>query len=243
MNSVVKCISLTSNTLTNIGNQMQGIFPILLTLLSAVGGKVSVSIFQPAFAMASSAMLTLFSKLLLPIFLFSLTFTIISNLSNDTKFDKFSSFFSSCFKWIIGFVFTLFFGFVSIQGITAGSFDSISIRTAKYTIKSSVPIIGGYLSDGFNLIMASSVLVKNAIGASGLILLLSTVLVPVIQIVMFSLCLKLTAAILEPVADKKITSFVSTISKSINMLSVVILAVSFLYLQLIGLVMCTANFA
>lgn len=242
MNSVLKCVSITQETIINLGSQMQAIFPILLTVLTAVGGNASVSIYQPAFAIASGSILTLFSKILLPLFLFSLAFTIISNLSTTTKFDKFSSFFSSTFKWVVGFVFTIFFGFIAIQGITAGSFDGISIRTAKYTIKSSVPIIGGYLSDGFNLIMASSVLVKNAVGASGLILILACVIVPVVQIAILSLCLKLTSAILEPIADGKITSFVSSISKSITMLVVVILAVSFLYFLLIGLVMSTANF-
>ena len=43
--------------------------------------------------------------------------------------------FNSIFKTLIGFVFTLFGAFLTIQGISAGSYDGISFKTAKFAIK------------------------------------------------------------------------------------------------------------
>ena len=43
----------------------------------------------------------------------------------------------------------------------AGSFDGISIRATKFAIKSYIPIIGGYLSDGLDFIVLSSILRKD----------------------------------------------------------------------------------
>ena len=123
----------------------------------------------------------------------------------------------------------------------AGSIDGVSIRTAKYTIKSGIPIIGGFLSDGVSLIMLSSSLIKNALGMGGLLLMFSTILLPVVQIIAFSLLLKLASAILEPIADGKITSFISEISKSIALIVAIILGVAFMYFILVGLVMCSVN--
>ena len=235
-------LTLTSNTLQGLKNQIDVAFPILLTILTAIGGTSSVSVYQPAVALFSGTIMQIFTLVLMPFFIFSLVFTVISNLSSSVKLEKFSSFFNSLFKWITGAVFTIFMGFLIIQGITAGSLDTVSIRTAKYAIRSYIPILGGYLSEGFNVIMASSILIKNAIGASGLLLMFSSVIVPVVEIVLLMLCLKLTAGILEPLTDSRISNFISGVAKSLIMPIVLIIGVAFMYLIFMGLIICTGNF-
>ena len=108
-------------------------------------------------------------------------------------------------------------------------------------MKSYVPFVGGYLSDGFDLILSSSVLIKNAVGATGLMLLLATVAVPIIKIVILIFGFKLTSAILEPIADSRISSFIFSVSKALNMLVACLLAVAFMYLLSVGVLMCTCN--
>lgn len=239
--SLVQIISMTTTTLTNIKSMFDGIFPVLMTLLTAVGGTVSVGIYQPAIALLGNLFVSFITYILLPLFIFSIVFSIVGNLSNNIKLDKFVSFLQSSFKWTIGLCFTIFLGFVSIQGIMAGSVDGLSIRTAKYAIKSYVPIVGGYVSDGLSIIMASSVLIKNAVGGVGLFLLLSTVVSPVLNLVVFMLALKFIAGIIEPIGDKKIASFVSDLSKSLSLLVALLVAITFMYVVLTGLVMCSAN--
>lgn len=238
---VVKMITMTTNTIFTIKNQMDAIFPLLLTLLTAIGGTVSVSVYQPAMALLSNIIINLFTYVLMPLFIFSIIFSVVSNLSNTIKLDKFTSFFNSTFKWITGFVFTIFTAFLSIQGITAGSIDGISIKTAKYAIKSYVPILGSYISDGLGVILASSNLIKNAVGASGLFLLLATIISPILQLVLFMLALKLVSAIIEPLGSKQISNFVSNLSKNMTLLVVTIVGIAFASFITIGLVMCSAN--
>lgn len=242
ISSVYKLLEQTGTTLNFIKTQIDAIFPILLTMLTAIGGNVSVSVYQPAIGLLSGSILQIFNFVLVPIFIFSFVFSIISNFSSAVKLDKFGSFLSSLFKWIVGTVFTVFIAFVSIQGITAGSIDGVSIKTAKFAMKSYIPIVGGYLADGFNVIMASSVLIKNAIGICGLLIIFSSVIVPILNIVVFELFLKLTAAILEPITDGKISNFLFGVSKSISMLTVILIGISFMFLILTALIMGTANF-
>ncbi len=238
----VNMLKLTSTTLQNIKTQMDFAFPILLTVLTAIGGTTSVSVYQPAVAVLSGTIINIFTNILMPIFIFRLVFSIVGNLSNNVKLDKFASFFSSLFKWIVGGVFTVFSAFLAIQGITAGSVDGISFRTAKYAIKNSIPLVGSYLSDGLNLIVASSVLIKNAVGAGGLILLFATIIVPVLNLIVFMLSLKLVAAILEPITDSRISNFISMLAKSISLLIVMILSCAFMYVLMAGMIMLSANF-
>ena len=239
--TLVELIAMTSKTLTSLKSLMDMIFPVLLTLLTAVGGSVSVGLYQPAIALLGNIFISLITYFLMPLFIFSIIFSIVGNLSNNVKLDKFVGFLQGTFKWSIGLLFTLFLGFITIQGISASAVDGLSIRTAKYTIKSYVPIVGGYVSDGLSIIMASSMLIKNAVGTAGLLLILFSVISPVISLILFMLALRFMAGIIEPIGDKKTANFVSDISKSMSMLIALIVAVSFMYMVMTGLIMMSAN--
>lgn len=234
-------INLTKNTIYSMKGQMEGVFPIILTLMASVGNTVSVGIYQPTMALLSGLIINIFSFVILPVFLMSFVLIVVGNLSNNVKLSKFSSFLNDVFKWIIGLTFTIFTGIMAVKGISAGSFDSVSIRTTKFALKTYIPIVGGYLSDGFNLIMASSVLIKNAVGTAGLFLIFISVLSPIICILIFKWSLHLMSAFLEPLMDSKISNFLFSVSKTISMLIALILSVTVMYLISIGLLMTTGN--
>lgn len=245
---IILVVGIISNLTTKTGksvesmvNQTNITFPILLTLMIGMGANATAGVFQPVVAIMSTYIADIFHFYIIPLFMVSFVFGIISNISDNIKLDKFSSFISSLFKWSVGLIFTLFFAVFTIQGISAGSFDSVSIRTTKYTIKSYVPIMGGYLSDGMDLILSSTILIKNSIGLVGVLMIISTIISPIIEIVVCSLLLKLVSAILQPMGNNKISNFLTSTSKSIVMLSTCIIAIGFMYLISIGLIMTMSN--
>lgn len=239
--SVTDLIQMVGKTLNVIKAQVDLVFPIILTLMVAGGAGTSASIYQPAVAILSSGILQIFTWIVMPLFVVSLAFSVVSHLAPQTRLDKFVSFFNALFKWIVGVCFTVFLSFMAIQGITAGSFDSISIRATKMTVSGYVPIIGSYMSQGFDLIMASAVLIKNAVGLSGILLLCGLVLMPIVKIVVFSLALKLTAAVTQPIGDSRISDFLSSLNKSFGMLVACLLGVAFMYLVTLALFIMTGN--
>lgn len=241
LSQVTRLVTLSTNTVLSIKKQMDTIFPVLITMLTAMGGATSVSIYQPAMAFLTGILLNFFTHVLLPIFIFSVIFDIVSNLSGNVKMEKFSSFLRSTYKWIMGIVFTIFTAFLSIQGLTAMSIDGISIRTAKYAIRSYIPLLGSYLSDGMGVILASSNLIKNAVGGAGLLLLLANILSPILELIIFMLALKLIAGIIEPLGNKQVASFISSLSKSMVLLISLLIGIAFVYFIMISLVMFSAN--
>jgi len=202
---------------------------------------VSVGVYQPTMAVLSSIIINIFVLFLLPLFVLSCVLTLINNLSNSVKLNKLIEFLSSIFKWRTSVVFTIFLTFASLQGLTAGSIDGLSIRTAKFTLKSYVPIVGSYVSDGIFIVLAGCNLIKNAVGACGLILLFATIISPLVEIIVFMLALKLISAVIEPMGDAKCANLVSGLSKNMKMLVAMIVSISFMYILLTGLVMCSAN--
>ena len=234
-------ISITNNCLQTMKIQTDSLFPVILTLMTAIGGNVSVSIFKPVVAILSTLITSLFSYLLIPLFILSFLFTIIGSLSPNVKLNKLTDFLNSSFKWIVGFVFTLFSSFLTVQGISAGKYDGVSVKASKFAIKSYIPIIGGYLSEGLDFIMLGSVLIKNAIGVAGLIILFLTILSPIVQLILMKLGLQLVAGIVESANNVEVSNLISSCSKILLFPIVIILGVAFMYIITIALMMCTIN--
>ncbi len=239
--NITDLIQMVGTTLNTLKTQVDLVFPIILTLMVAGGASTSAGLYQPAVAVLSSVMMQIFTYVVMPLFVISLAFSVIAHLAPQTRLDKFVAFFGALFKWIVGICFTVFLSFMAIQGITAGSFDSISIRATKMTMSGYVPIVGSYMSQGFDLIMASAVLIKNAVGLSGILLLLGLVLAPLVKIVVFSLALKLAAAVTQPIGDTRISDFLTTMNKSFGMLVACLLGVVFMYLVILALLIMTGN--
>ena len=220
---------------------MQIIFPILITLLSTIGSFSSVSIFNPLIAVLTTIVSVVFEKVLYPIFIIVFLFTIINSLTDTVKLEKFTGFLTSSFKWIIGGVFTLFTAFISIQGISAGKYDSVSIKATKFAVKSYIPIIGGYISEGMDFLVLGSVLIKNSIGLVGVFIVFATIISPIISMVIIKLLFQLCAGILEMTGNNKMSSFLSNCSKIMILPIVIILGIAFMYIITVCLIMCTAN--
>ena len=220
---------------------MQIVFPILITLLGTIGSVSSISIYNPLVAILSTLVSVVFDKFLYPLFIIIFVLTILGNLTDTIKFDKLNGFLMSTFKWSIGIIFTLFTGFLSIQGITAGKFDSVSIKATKFAMKSYIPIIGSYVSDGMDFFVLGATLVKNSIGLVGVLILIISILSPIIMIIVYKLALQLSSGILQITGNSKICKFLGDCNKILILPIVLIIGVSFMYIITISLIMCTAN--
>ena len=238
---ITNLINLTTQTIGQMQQQMELTFPIILTLMASVGNTVSVGIYQPAVAVLTGGIINVFSYFIIPLFIISFVLNIVGNLSNNIKLSKLSSLLNDIFKWTIGGIFTVFTGVLMIKGISAGSFDSMSIRTAKFAIKTYIPIVGGFLSDGFNYLIASSVLIKNSVGVAGLFILFLSIIYPVLTILAYKWCLQLISSVLEPLMDSKISSFLFGVSKALNVLIASILCVALMFIISTALLITTGN--
>jgi len=241
MSCITHLVDTTVNTVSGIKNQINVAFPVLLALMAGIGGAMSVKAYQPSIALLSGGIIEIVSNIILPLFICTTVFSVVDSLSNSVRLTKLTSFFKSATMTVLIVSFTIFTAFLSIQGLTASSFDGISIRAAKFATKAYIPILGGYLSDGFDLIMSSSILIKNSVGVAGLFVLICTILSPILQILGISLGFKIVSAVIEPVTDVRITRFLSAIAKHLNVLIAAILAVAFMYFICVMLVIFTSN--
>lgn len=215
--------------------------PILLTLLIANGGNVASAVCQPSMVIFSTVMIKTIQTVVLPLTIFGVIFAIVGNISSNIKVNKMSGFLSSVSNWLLGSMFMIYSAFTSVQGITAASIDGVSYRAAKFATKSYIPILGGYLADGFDVVVASTSLIKNAFGVVVLLLLLFMIVGPLMSIVSANLGLQCVAAVCEPIADERYVKILNGMSKTLTFMAVVVLAVAFMFSILMLIAINCAN--
>lgn len=226
--------------ITQMKKQMDIVYPILLTLMAASGGSVSVGIFRPAVAFMSGAITNLFTAVVLPTSVAVIVLAFVGNLSHEVRTERLGELFKSFNKWIVGLSLGLFSIFLTVQGITSAQYDGLSLRAAKYVLSGSVPIVGGFLSGGLDLVIAGSAIIKNAFGSFAVFLLFGTLLRPLLLMVVFQLFLRLSAAATEPVGGK-VSFFLSRLAGDCGYFLAGLLCIAFLYFLTLMLLICSTG--
>lgn len=209
--------------------QMQISFPLLLTLMATSGGALTVAICKPIVAFFSNVIVALVSSVVLPLSVAIIAFSMASNLTNELKISKFGAFFKSINKWLIGICVSVFGLFFTLQGVTSATHDGIVRRVTKYAIGNGIPIVGGFLSGGFDLAVAGSILIKNSIGSMSLFLMVAVLFEPLVLLLAVTLFLRFTSAITQPFGDSKISDFLGETADNLRYCTAGLLFTAFFY--------------
>ena len=119
--------------------------------------------------------------------------------------------------------------------------DTLAIRSAKYALSGYVPIVGNYLKDGFDIVVSSCVIVKNAVGVTAVLILVLTVLSPLIKILLTTFILRLTAALAEPFGETRVPVMLYQLADCMRLLVVSLLCVAFTLFVTLMLVILSCN--
>lgn len=206
--------------LKDITSFNESIYPVLITLVAAGGGKAKANALKPASLFVTQGISSALVNVLIPLISVICVLGVISSLSEKFSLKKTKEFFQSAFKWISGICVTIFSAFTAISGLGAASYDGVSLRALKYTVGNAVPAVGSFAKEGIDVALAASYVIKNSLGGLFSVALIVAFLLPLIKILALSLVFKLLAAVGEPLADKRITDMISSFSGTLNLIAI-----------------------
>ena len=234
-------LELSSQTMTQMVDFVRGVFPVLVTLMTALGGLASASVFQPAFAMIAGLVSNVFGSVLMPLLLVAGVMSMLQHMSDKVRLANAITLLKSTISWIIGCVCTLYLGVLALKGMVAGSHDGLVARTAQYAIGTFVPVVGSMFSNSAELLTGCSVLVKNAVGVAGLAGVAVVCLLPALRIVIGMMMYKLVAALAEPLGDTLLANAMNDLSGILRLLFVALISVGLMLFITITLLLGTGS--
>lgn len=211
--------------------------PVLVGLLVSSGAVTQAAAFQPVLAASVYILSILVDKCILPLTYFSAILGIVNNISGRMSFGNLNKLLSSGAKWLLTGVLTLFSAILGIYGLGTSALNNVAAKGIKFAVGSLVPVVGGLLSDTVETVISGTNLLKNAVGTAGMITVISMSAVPVIKIWIMLMLLKVTAAVAEPFADKRITDMLLGIADSISTVFSMVITSVMLFVISIGIIL------
>ena len=227
-------LSHTRQTIVTMTRHMERLLPMLLTLLTALGGSASSAFLHPMVAAASGSMVFLAREVILRLVMCTCAVTAVNHLSDRAHL-------SGAVCWLLGVSFTVFLGAMSLQGVTSASIDGVAIRAAKYAVDNFVPVVGGMFSDTMDTLVGCTLIVKNALGVAAVLVLVGALVGPLLRTLAVVFMLRLSAALLEPIADGDIVCAIGDFSRTVVLFFITMLCVGTMYFLLIVQVLLVGN--
>lgn len=235
-------LDMAKDVITNVVEFMSKLLPVLVLMLGAAGGLTQAATMDPIILGATILIPQIYLNIIIPLILSSFVLQFANNMSNGSKLSNLCDITKKSTMWIQGIVITIFIGLLTVRGITASTIDAVTLKTTKFAIDNFIPIVGKSFSDAISSVAGYSLIIKNAIGSIGLIAIILIILYPIIKIVLSSIIFKLSASLLEPIADKRITKSIAAAGESLTLIMSCVLCVSLMFFILVAMMVQAGKF-
>jgi len=222
---------------TNMVMIMRTVLLLAIAALTGSGAPITAAMIHPTILVTIEIMVRIIQNVLIPVLMLSAALNVVNNLSDRFGAQKLAELLNKFVKWSLGFLLTLFVAIVSIQSIATSGADGISIKVARYAAANFIPVVGGILAETVETVMACSVIMKNAIGVIGMILIAVVAAYPLIRIAAQIIIFRITAAVIQPIADRRIVSCVGGLADTISVMFAIVAAVGVMFLILLTIIL------
>lgn len=212
--SFMIAMDIAYKTIDQMATTMQASIPVMVTLLISTGNIASGSIFQPLVISSIQIGTAIIKNTVVPMVFFVSVLQVVSNISEDFKIEALIELSYSLIKWTLRGIVTLFVGIMGIHGLTTPFMDGTLNKAAKSMTSAFVPVVGEALSGAVDLVMNCGLMVKNSYTVGIIIVLLLICVVPLIKVFLCMVVYKLTAAIIEPITNKRIAGALSGMGRA-----------------------------
>jgi len=236
-----ECMTLASTVVSDQVLFMKSAIPVYIALILSSGNATAAVGMEPIFLYFVQLMGTLIERIILPLIFWIAVLNMVNCLTEKFSIKKLIEFVKQVIKWGMGILMTFFVSILSMSGLTSSIAGGLGIKTMKYAIGNFVPVVGGLLSDSVDTVLASTIVLKGAMGTAGVISLILMCAIPLIKMLSLTLIYKLTAGIIEPLSDKRITSMISEAGSTAAFIFAVLLTVTVMFILGITITLGVSN--
>lgn len=192
--------------------------PVFIGILLA-NGQTATAAGYSSFLFGAIELSTIsVSELIIPLLKIFLALSCVCAVSSSVKIDAFIEFFEKNAKWLLGFLAVLLSGILGISGIISASADNVTARTAKFVISGSVPVVGGAVSDAYLTIKSGMMLLRNSVGAFGIIAIAYIYLPLIIRTILWNFVLEIGLMVCETLQLSSINKLLKSVAGMVSLM-------------------------
>ena len=242
---LLKSFSVTAqivrDMLDTVTGFMRMLLPAYLGVMVFAGSAMSAMSFYELTFFILYGIEMIMTYFLLPLISVYVLFQLANYTLKEEVFSKTADLIHDLFDWGAKIILTLVVGLNVVQSMIAPAVDYAS-RTTLTKSLGLIPGIGGAASAIGDILIGSGMVIKNSVGVAAIFLLLFLTLVPFIKVLIITFLYKCMAALLEPIADKRIAKAMAGMATGGGMLMRMITTTVFMIFITIAMISATSSF-
>ena len=240
MKSFLIMDNLAKETLKTTVEFMQTLVPVYcMSMIFSNGATTAAGFYEVAFLIISLVQWMIL-YVLVPLVQVMILFVFLNEVVEGERFSKMTELLEDGIRFVLKFVTGTVVGLNVVQGLIQPAADRLKGSMFAKTA-SAIPGIGNSVRAVSEIIVGAGTLIKNSVGVAAMIIVLGITLMPVLKMGVLAFFYKLSAAVIEPVADKRISGTLNGVCKGSVLLAKIMLTSMLLFLITIAMVAASSS--
>lgn len=159
-----------------------GVFiPVFTSAMVSCGQAGSAAVYGGLFLGLANFIAVALSNVGIPILQVLLVMSACGIIETPVDFSALTKGISKWCRWLLTFCATIFGTLLTLQSVFAQSADSLALKTGKFLLSSSIPVVGKAVSDAMGSVLAGMKLLKGSIGFAAVAVIGLTFLPLIVQ--------------------------------------------------------------
>lgn len=211
-------ISQSTQILDQMSDYSKAAMPAIFLSAAACGAVVSASAKYAAVCLALDVIMTAARDIVVPLIYAFIALSISESIFENAIIKASARF----IKWLATTIMTgitiAFTAYIGFTGLIAGSSDVVAVKTARTVISTSLPIVGGIISDSAAVVLSAASVIKNSAGVFSLIGICALCAGPFAALSVKMLLFRAAAAAADMVPNGNLSPLLNNIGKAMGML-------------------------
>ncbi len=209
MGVLIKCFMTTmtvaSEAMANIVNFIRVFVPAYFLSVGVATGTLTSTVGYQLMILIIYMVEHVLTTLVLPLISSYVLLAVVNGLWTEEKLGLLAEGIEKAIRFLLKAAIGIVTGISAFQSMITPAIDSVKATALHKTI-AAIPGIGDAADGVMDVVLGSAVLIKNGIGVVLLLLLIGVAAVPLCKIFIMSFLMKVAAAVLGVVSDKRIVS-------------------------------------
>lgn len=215
--SFLSASNIAGDVVGHLIDLMKAIVPAFCLALTFSSGMTTSGAFYEIMMIAVVCVDWLMAGFIMNFIRIYVVLSLVNSMTKEDYLSKMAELLYIIISWVLKTILAVTLGLNLIQGMVLPAFDSIKNGLfAKMT--TVIPGIGNAFGMAAKAAIGSGVLLKNAVGTAGVIVICIVCAVPLLKLLVIVLMYKLVEAVIQPVSDERLIQCVHITGEGIMLL-------------------------
>lgn len=230
----------SENTMKNILQFMRLLLPVYLLAASLASRQMTAVGFYEVTLFLLTFVQSVIQYVVLPGMNCYILIAMLNNVTREEYLSRMMTFLRKGMSAVMRSLLGLVIGIQTIQKILFPALDNLK-NSIWMKAGGAIPVVGNTFSSVTETLLGTAAVLKNAVGAGGMLLLIYICIRPVLKLLIAMLLYKLVSAVIQPVADQRFAECVDNMADAVGLLLMAVAITGVMFFLTIAIVTTAGN--